>query len=385
MRHLIIKFQIVVAVFLVVSWQHAAAHSRPHGIEVSVDLPSQTVAPSEEILVRFTYKNVTQEPIRFLKWGTPFEGRLNEDLLAILFEGAELPYDGWHIKRAPATEADYMVIAAGQSKRVTVNLLTAYNIDLQGEYHITVRDSGQTKQTDAALKPLPLTLKLTADRDVSLKRTPTVSSCPNGVAGLPNNRFPLIDRAVGDAEGIALVARNALRDTPVARRAEAARYREWFGVYVASRWDKVQSNFDNIYLAARNQVLTFVCEDNQSFFAAVFPSQPYTIYLGRAFWSAPRLGTDSKAGTVIHELSHFFILAGTLDHVYGQSGARALAINDPNRAFNNADSHEYFAENTPFLSMPAGGINPGPEPDPEPEPEPDPVNMVPILDLLLKG
>ena len=46
-------------------------------------------------------------------------------------------------------------------------------------------------------------------------------------------------------------------------------------------------------------------------------------------------------------MSHFNAVAGTDDHVYGQSGAKALAISDPAKAVDNADSHEYFAENTP--------------------------------------
>lgn len=41
------------------------------------------------------------------------------------------------------------------------------------------------------------------------------------------------------------------------------------------------------------------------------------------------------------------VVAGTDDHVYGQSGAKNLAISDPTKALNNADNHEYFAENTP--------------------------------------
>jgi peptidyl-Lys metalloendopeptidase len=40
-----------------------------------------------------------------------------------------------------------------------------------------------------------------------------------------------------------------------------------------------------------------------------------------AFWPAPANGTDSKAGTLIHEMSHFNVVAGTNDWVYGQSGA----------------------------------------------------------------
>ena len=73
----------------------------------------------------------------------------------------------------------------------------------------------------------------------------------------------------------------------------------------------------------------------------------YKIYLCGAFWSAPMKGTDSKAGTLIHEMSHFTVVAGTQDHVYGQTAAKALALSDPAKAIANADSHEYFAENTP--------------------------------------
>ena len=46
-------------------------------------------------------------------------------------------------------------------------------------------------------------------------------------------------------------------------------------------------------------------------------------------------------------MSHFNVVAGTDDHVYGQAGAKSLAISDPAAAVDNADSHEYFAENTP--------------------------------------
>ena len=60
-------------------------------------------------------------------------------------------------------------------------------------------------------------------------------------------------------------------------------------------------------------------------------------------------GTDSKAGTLIHELTHFTVVAGTSDYAYGQSAAASLAISSPAKAIKNADSHEYFAENTPAL------------------------------------
>ena len=46
-------------------------------------------------------------------------------------------------------------------------------------------------------------------------------------------------------------------------------------------------------------------------------------------------------------MSHFNIVAATDDWAYGQSAAKNLAIRKPSRAVDNADSHEYFAENTP--------------------------------------
>ena len=94
--------------------------------------------------------------------------------------------------------------------------------------------------------------------------------------------------------------------------------------------------------------MTFDCGCKKRYYAYVYPNQPYTIYLCSVYWQAPATGTDSKAGTLIHETSHFTVVAGTDDWAYGQSAASSLAISDPVKAVDNADSHEYFAENTPF-------------------------------------
>lgn len=78
-------------------------------------------------------------------------------------------------------------------------------------------------------------------------------------------------------------------------------------------------------------------------FAYVMPSEiDNNIYLGGAFWKAKVKGSDSKAGTIIHELTHR--LHGTSDHVYGQEDAKILAKTEPDKATTNADNYEYFAE-----------------------------------------
>ena len=81
----------------------------------------------------------------------------------------------------------------------------------------------------------------------------------------------------------------------------------------------------------------------------MFPDEPYNVYLCGAFWNADATGTDSKAGTLVHETSHFTEIAGTEDLAYGQSSCKSLAKSNPANARNNADSHEFFAENNPAL------------------------------------
>jgi len=45
--------------------------------------------------------------------------------------------------------------------------------------------------------------------------------------------------------------------------------------------------------------------------------------------------------------SHFIANGATKDWAYGQYACKKLAISNPDQAIDNADSHEYFAENTP--------------------------------------
>jgi peptidyl-Lys metalloendopeptidase len=74
-----------------------------------------------------------------------------------------------------------------------------------------------------------------------------------------------------------------------------------------------------------------------------------TVYLCSGYWQAPTTGTDSKGGTLVHESSHFTKNAATSDYAYGQSDCESLAKSNSSEAIENADSHEYFAENNPAL------------------------------------
>ncbi len=66
------------------------------------------------------------------------------------------------------------------------------------------------------------------------------------------------------------------------------------------------------------------------------------IYLGGAFWVAETMGIDSRAGTIIHELTHH--LHNTEDHHYGSSDSQTSAKKTPAKATTNADNYEHFSE-----------------------------------------
>jgi peptidyl-Lys metalloendopeptidase len=115
----------------------------------------------------------------------------------------------------------------------------------------------------------------------------------------------------------------------------------WFGNNSAS---SVKPHYTAINYAFSNQNVTYDCGCKKRYYAYVYANQPYKIYVCSVFWKAPDLGRDSKAGTLVHEMSHFSVVVGTDDYVYGATGAHNLALTDPAKAFMNADNHEYFAE-----------------------------------------
>lgn len=362
--------QACIAMAMGIATQSVAAAELPAGIGVSINQVSNSQSEAAQVLLQFNYTNTTQAPVSMLVWGTALEGRLNDDLLDARFEGRGLMYRGRVYKRGTPKATDYILLAPSETRSVVVDLSQAYDFSSLGSYEIQLNERHRGRSLAQTSKA---TVMLTIDRPRPVfKQTPTYSSCTA-------SEQSQISSALDAAETIAKVARDDLESTPSTARGSAARYAEWFGSYTSSRWTQVQANFNAIYFATANQTLNFDCTCSEPYFAYVYPTQPYDIYLCNAFWTAPQTGTDSKAGTIVHELSHFVVVADTDDHVYGQAGARNLADTNPTQAIQNADSHEYFAENTPFLSMPAP--EPGPDPVPPSTPDSDDLllSIVPVI------
>ena len=335
----------------------AGAQAESKGITASVAVEKSALGKNDDVAVRLTITNTSSQPQLMLKWHTAF-GEIEESLFEITRDGVKVPYLGAHYKRGTPTAADYYLLKPGASHTVKVELSDMYDMSITGDYKISYsaksmnlfgtneRSVGEVKSAAASLYIDGRLPRGTISDPSAAKAIDPPTTMAGGLAftKCTTSQQSTIVSAVSAATSMASSADAYMGG------ALGARYTKWFGVADTTRINHVKANFVAIKDAFDTKPITVDCGCKKTYYAYVYPNQPYKIYVCKAFWSAPMTGTDSKGGTLVHEMSHFTVTAGTDDWVYGQSGAASLAISDPNKAVDNADSHEYFGENTPALN-----------------------------------
>jgi len=331
------------------------ASAAPAGLSVRVAAPQTMFSGDVNVEVTVSVTNTTSSALSVLRWELP-SSHHDGALFDVQRDGASVAYTGRLVKRATPTAADYVLIQPGETLTYTVELTSAYDLSRSGTYSVAfsssaVRDAGVNLRSE----PVSLWLMSRSGRG-AVPSAAEVMAATSGLApvitylGCSAGQQTTLATATTDARNYSTGALNYM----AAQRSATQRFTKWFGPGTRSSWFTIRSNFIKIEDAFTTRPIDYDCGTcpagpNASAYAYVFANQPYKIYLCNAFWSAPALGTDSKAGTLIHEMSHFTVVAATSDFVYGQSGAAALAISNPANAIRNADNHEYFAENTPVL------------------------------------
>ena len=351
---------VAVAMFLAFA---SSASAGMRGLTTTIESRQSFVGASDDVALKVTYTNSSKEDIYLLRWQTALKG-LDENIFDVRLNGKPVAYTGRLYKRATPRAEDYVRIPAGGSVSADVELSSAYDLSRTGEYairyQVLVQDGLRADNAKvsgfAGLRNLESNVVLLGvernERAVGAVEalvqaaeavqgekalTPSYVSCSS-------TRQSQLVTALNNAQGIAQRSRDYLNAVPTASRGTDSNYKTWFGAYTSARYAEVTGDFANIYSAMSTKAFVFYCDCTDSSYAYVYSNQPYKVHLCGAFWSAPATGTDSKAGTLVHETSHFSVVAGTQDYAYGQSACRSLAISNPTRAVNNADSHEYFAE-----------------------------------------
>jgi peptidyl-Lys metalloendopeptidase len=313
------------------------------GVTVSVTPERQTLGKSDEVAVVVTMTNTSAVTEYLLTWQTPF-GAVEAPLFEVTRDGQPVPYLGRQVKRTAPTPADYIALAPGASRSVRVELSALYAMGTTGAYSIRYRDGAlqlfsRPGVAHALAEPSAQAASVWIDGRLGRGQSEALA-VPDSGAGLTfsqcsNPQQQTITSAVAAAQAMATDGEAYMQQKTL-----GPRYTTWFGAFQTERAMTVARHF----VAIKDG-----CQE--SYYAYVYPNQPYKIYVCNAFWSAPLTGTDSKGGTLVHEMSHFTVVAGTDDWAYGQSAAAALAISNPARAVDNADTHEYFSENTPQQNL----------------------------------
>lgn len=132
-------------------------------------------------------------------------------------------------------------------------------------------------------------------------------------------------------------------------------YQTWFGVFSQDRYQRVRAVLDGVRFKLNSgNTLTARCRtnpvdpcDSADVIAATYVNARGDIeaWFCTAFFALPpRVGFDTQAGSVVHELTHSIGHTADIPGGYGPVGARDLATDHPDQAVENADNYEYYEE-----------------------------------------
>lgn len=328
----------------------AAAAAGTAGLTATVQVGQVT---GSAFTVRVTVRNTSSSAVNVLSRDLP-QARESKAVLAVTRDGVPVPYRGKVAKLAAPTAADYTRIPAGGAYSATVNLADDYDLSKPGTLAVTLASTQVRASTGATT--LRVTDRATVRTTAAIRGAGTRSSVAStttekvqisAVAAVSiTYRSCTTSEKTSLATAVTNAATMSQKSTTwlTANPSGGGAYATWFGTYSSSRFSRVSSAYTKITSELTSKAITLDCTSNEDYYAYVYPDEPYIIYLCNAFWTAPATGTDSKAGTLIHESSHFTVNGGTDDHVYGQTAAKSLAISSPANAVDNADNYEYFAE-----------------------------------------
>jgi peptidyl-Lys metalloendopeptidase len=346
------RFRLPVTIAVAVVLLLLVAGAASAAVTARVALDKAWLGPHDDVTARVTLTNSGPDTVWIPRWQVP-RAKLDASLFEVTRDGQSVRYLGMLVKRAPAGPADLIALKSGQSLRGRTELTHHYEMTDGGEYVVAFRtelfddaagfasakaDGGSNaiavwrdapvRGNGAAIEALDAT---------AVGQSLAFSSCSS-------SQQSAITSAVGNAGTYSTGAKNYLNGKTY--NTVGPRYTTWFGAVDSNRFNTVKSHYVALEDAFATKPVVVDCTCTQSYYAYVYPTQPYKIYVCNAFWSAPPTGTDSKAGTLVHEMSHFNVVASTDDWAYGQTACKRLA-KKPAKAIDNADSHEYFAENTP--------------------------------------
>jgi peptidyl-Lys metalloendopeptidase len=222
------------------------------GIIVDISPARQSLTRRDDVVVTVTIRNTANTTRYLLKWQTPFAG-VQAPLFDVTRDGLPVSYRGIQARRPSATAADFVALAPGAARSSRVELSTLYRMDITGAYSVRYRaDHLQVFARPDAPRP-----QAWGPRAV----TPSVAAV--WIDGLmPRGMQEAAYEPVGALTfSHCSNAQQAGITAAVARRVEASRD------------------------AFATGPLTVDCACTRPWVSYVYPDQPSTLHVCKAFWT----------------------------------------------------------------------------------------------------
>lgn len=291
---------------------------------------------SETSYDTFIFEVINNEPevYSFLVYQTPFEGFFS-NMFKVMKGDKEMRYMGPLARRVtPAPPSAHIHVYPETSVAVEVNISKYYEILRSGEYEVI--------PTIHAFEDVSInSVKLDLHENVGsfFFDNHQNSIFANKYTNCDATQKGQVDSATSTAITQATRAYNCMNAGSCNSLSTT-----WFGDYSAVNYNYDQTCFQNIKNTLSNNGINAYCDPagcGSNVYAYVYPNDPQlTVYLCGAFWSQP----SERANTVVHEMSHFNVIAGTQDYAYGRTPCKNLANNNPYQASHNADNVCYFSD-----------------------------------------
>jgi len=316
-------------------------------VELAPTSNKAVLGPNDGVLLRFIVTNDTGETLAVLHGQMPFRG-LEAELFNVELNGHPVTYTGKMVARLAPGPDDWLQIGPGQSVSTVVNLSRVYDMSQPGTYTVQFSYPLQVREADGSTRfvkvesdPLLVASAGVQQGQFEGQGGPPVSE------GCTPEQFAIIAIAEATAGIWAGDSDSYMDGIPLVDRPSNAHYDTWFGLYDAGRWATVNTNFEAID-DALDQNIEYICTScGRTTVAYVYPAIPWEIYICPTFFDTRLIDADYQAGVVLHEVSHWDIVANTNDYAYGETNCMALADSNPDSAVLNADSYHMFAKYLP--------------------------------------
>jgi len=343
-------------------------------LSVKLTTKSEKVNTKQDVQVNLQYTNNGKDTLNIYKRAIPTNGQLKTNMFAVSVNGKTVNYVGPVAKISTQAANAIISLEPGKSINVDITLSPSHDMRISGTYTIRYNmHSHKVLQSTSAKKVIVSNIikvnvegrsnVFLAESDRLAKISPEMAANDTEtdlIDGNPTFVDCHSDQKAAIKEGVEEGRKYADQSLDYLNenkpKGKTPRFRTWFGnesVAVQTKnWNAVKKNFRNIRDALANKPKHYDCScindpdpEKKDFFAYVYSHRPYYIYLCGSFFNAQPSGQDSQGGTMVHETAHFEVVAGANDNAYGHELCQELAKDEPKKAVNNADSHEFFAEN----------------------------------------